>query len=1316
MSEEKKDDNKIIPSEEQEKIITEPISDLLVSAAAGSGKTTVLVERIIREVIDGTLSLDQILVVTFTNDAAAHMGDKIESAIRTKIAECRLTGDTDLVRRLNDQLDLLPNAYIQTLDSFCSRVLKEKGYILSVPEELDVFASGNVILDENNLSLLRKHAAELAIEDMYLENLSEDSPFIDLTRRFGDGRTDSSLADCVVQVYRRLRNLPNYLDTIDKAVGEKAEKLDSGIVPSIEEFIEEISGTFRFFRRKMDELRDYCDSVGYYPIVKPRQLKKGDFVGKYPMDEAVDIVFDGFNGYLDMVLSVCDDPAADVRRKYDAIRDVSIISDMYDEKVFGLEKKNLEDSVFRSKLSVVKAIVNFCRMMGVKKSLSSAIPELFFLPKEYELIISKDYDTHLANAVSNNEVAKVFCEVLKKCDRYYAELKASVHGSDFADQEYGALQILSSDNPDAREYYREKFVEIYIDEYQDNSSLQDEIIKQIAREEGNVFRVGDVKQSIYKFRSSDPDIFIKRQDDKSKQTLYISQNHRSSFEVLSFVNFIFEQIMTKDGSEIEYDENQKLKEWEKTQHSSIPRVVVVNRNSEAWNDIDLSDLPSDEDEDVTDDNLKTDKGQDIEAAKDESEEQTEGTTEENKKEKVSTVDLNKRTSPALYYGVLNEVKEYLADPKHKPSDIYVLCKTVTRTKAIAEFLNMKGIRAVSEDRTKIFTDVNIQCVINLVILMGNEYRDEYLMAVMLKNLKFTNFTLNDIAKIMAYFKLNDSNFLYVNLMARIRRYVTVGDDEELKKRLADFLNVFDDLRMSSVNGDIDDLVNNIYKESGIAAVIREEDPFGSSKLALLKDWLSSNFKRYGTDISSIAMRLEEMKIKINTGAKFDKKAEADEAVRCLTIHKSKGLEKPKVILVYDDGRENSDSLGEIAFDKNKGFVINDCDTGLIVRGKSADRVMYDDLRGLEANAESLRLLYVALTRAEMDLSLVTTADFGANNLKYLNDALTAAMLNSDDTFGKAYWRYGTKKIGYAAMAALLRASCAAPLRAALGVSDSDFERIIDYEGFDVELVSDDELRELAAYEKTDDQKESVEKKAAEEKKKEELTDSYANEKSIKVPFKVAVTGIKSGEVNNATHVNLNVHSKEDFLNKLSGKITASGTGTIVHLIFQWADPEECRKDKGAFIGECNKLIDEGIFSKYQKDDVLKIAEKFYYGINVFWNSDIGKAMYDADLDGRAEFEKPVVFAVPAYEGAPEEEFALVQGIIDAIYYENDGAVIIDYKTDNYGKVTKEEVEREALKKHSFQIGCYAASCIASGIEVKAKYIYLVRYGQFVKVS
>ena len=1296
-----------IPSPEQEKIIINPINDLLVSAAAGSGKTTVLVERIIKEVIEGTLSLDRVLVVTFTNDAAAHMGDKIEEALRDRIAKGRLAGDSDLVKRLNDQLDLLPNAYIQTLDSFCSRVLKEKGYILSVPEELDVFASGNVILDENNLSLLRKQAAELAIEDMYLEDLSEDSPFIQLSRRFGDGRTDSSLADCVEEVYRRLRNLPDYLGAIDKAVSESSKELDSGVVPSIKKFVEEICETFRFFRRKMDELRDYCDSVDRYPIkkVEYRPKKGGYFVGKVPKDEAIDIVFDGINGYLDMVLSVCDDPSADVRKKFDSIRDVSIISDLFDKGVLGLEKDNLNDNVFKSKLSVINAIVNFYNMHGFRRQFTG-VPTLFQLPKEYKIILSNDYDYHLAKAIANNEVAKVFCDVLKKCDRYYAELKASVHGADFADQEYGALQVLSSENPDAREYYKDKFIEIYIDEYQDNSSLQDAIIKQIARDEGNVFRVGDVKQSIYKFRSSDPKIFMDRQDDKTKLTLYISENHRSSPEILDFVNFIFKQIMTKEGSEIEYDENQQLKEDKNNPHSSLPRLVVVNRNSDAWDDVDLSGLP--DDQEVTDNDENTDEDSD------ESDDGKEETTEENKNEATNDVDLNTRTSPALYYGVLNEVRKYLEDKTHKPSDIYVLCKTVSRNKAIAEFLNMKGIKATSEDRTQVFADMNIQCVINLIILMGNEYRDEYLMSIMLKNLKFTNFTLNDIAKITAYFKLKDVYYLSVNLMARIRRYVSVGDDEDLKKRLSDFLDVFDDLRLTSVNGDIDDLVNNIYKKSGIGAVIREEDPFGSSKLTLLKDWLSSNFKRYGTDISSIAMRLEEMKIKIDTSAKFDAKAASDEAVRCLTIHKSKGLEKPKVILVFDDGQENNDSLGEIAFDKDVGFVINDCDIEHIAKKKSADRVVYDDLRELASNAEALRLLYVALTRAEMDLSLVTAADFGNNTLKYLNDALLAAQVNGDDTFGKIYWRYGTKKFGYAVMAALLRASCATPLRAALGVSDSDFEKIIDYEGFEVDLITDDDLKELIAYKKESDEKESD--KQGSEEENEELNENYPHDKSIKVPFKVAVTGIKTGKVDDATHVNLKVHSKEDYLNKMSGKITASGAGIIVHLIMQWADPEECIKGKEQFIAECNKLIDDGIFSKYQREDVIGIADRFYCGISGFWKSETGNKMYKADLDGRAEFEKPIVFAVPAYEGAPKEEFALVQGIIDAIYYEDDGAVIIDYKTDNYGKVSKEETERQAFDNHSFQISCYAASCEASGIDVKAKYIYLVRYGQFVKVS
>ena len=189
-------------TEEQLAIIGGEVSNVLVSAAAGSGKTTVLVERIIRQIVEGTLSIDKLLVVTFTNDAANHMAEKIEKALNDRIKSARSTGDDELASRLTEQLNLIPNSYIQTIDSFCSRVLKEKGHLINTPEERDVFASGNVILDESNLSLILNRAANLAVMEMYLSNPGEDSPFIKLTNRFGNGRTDDALVSAVVDAFK----------------------------------------------------------------------------------------------------------------------------------------------------------------------------------------------------------------------------------------------------------------------------------------------------------------------------------------------------------------------------------------------------------------------------------------------------------------------------------------------------------------------------------------------------------------------------------------------------------------------------------------------------------------------------------------------------------------------------------------------------------------------------------------------------------------------------------------------------------------------------------------------------------------------------------------------------------------------------------------------------------------------------------------------------------------------------------------------------------------------------------------------------------
>ncbi|MBR6960553.1 MAG: PD-(D/E)XK nuclease family protein, partial [Clostridiales bacterium] len=218
-----------------------------------------------------------------------------------------------------------------------------------------------------------------------------------------------------------------------------------------------------------------------------------------------------------------------------------------------------------------------------------------------------------------------------------------------------------------------------------------------------------------------------------------------------------------------------------------------------------------------------------------------------------------------------------------------------------------------------------------------------------------------------------------------------------------------------------------------------------------------------------------------------------------------------------------------------------------------------------------------------------------------------------------------------------------------------------------------------------------------------------------IPFKVAVTGINDWNISTTTHVDMKVKDKEEYLDKFSGRVTASGKGTIVHLIMQWADPAVYKDGVEGLMSEVGRLIEEGVFDRYQPDDIRLVAEEFADGIMAFAGSSVGIKMAQASEQGRAEFEKPVVFAVPAYEGAPSEDFVLVQGIIDAIFYDDDGAVIVDYKTDDYGPVTDEEIIKNARDRHSFQISCYAASCEASDIPVKSRYLYLVRYSRLVEI-
>ena len=597
---------------------------------------------------------------------------------------------------------------------------------------------------------------------------------------------------------------------------------------------------------------------------------------------------------------------------------------------------------------------------SVKRSAPRELADLFSLLK------NNDKSRLLELQKERTEVTGAMVELLLKIDRCFSELKAGVHGMDFSDQEYAAYDIL--DTEDAAHFYQDKFVEIYIDEYQDNTRLQDDIISKISREGGNVFRVGDVKQSIYRFRHAEPGIFNEKidrykADSSLGKVLPLTENFRSSPQILAFVNHIFEQAMTRDGSEIDYGPEQRLNHpenggCEDQGEEGLPKIIVID--SEGAGGFAGMDMGSDVSEDDEDGGFEQgDYGNGSSGSGDP------GDNEEQP--------LNGEIK-ALCLGVEKEIRDYMlrfdpADPDYEThyGDICVLTSIKSESETISRFLNRHGLPSAGRFTTSIFGDLDIRGIINCIMCLGNSLRDEYLCGMLLAPYRNTNFTVNEIAAVQAYILKNEPGLKKEYLYRKIKTY-SEKCDSELADRLGAFIEWFENLRMKAMTCDIDEIIELIYKRTDIKATVAyKEGDF--DKLIIFKDWMSANFKRFGCDIAGVAGELENMKIQIDT-ASIESGKNENNKITCMNFHKSKGLEYPFIIFALKDCKGKGGGSGA-GFDPHFGFIFEDYDAEEVTRNKSLDQLIYKFDSVLAENAEVLRDLYVTLTRAKTRLSIVT---------------------------------------------------------------------------------------------------------------------------------------------------------------------------------------------------------------------------------------------------------------------------------------------------------------------------------------------------------
>ena len=1277
-------------SGEQQAIIDAGRSNILVSAAAGSGKTTVLAARITSKIINKELDIDELLVVTFTKDAASHMREKIEAGLRKALSE----PGADRTH-IKSQIDKISVSYIQTMNSFCNRVVSEAGYMF---EDEDAAAPGSAVLDETTLSMLKKQAANDAIMAVY-ERIAEGDiseqereDFLNLIFSMGNGKSEAPLSDVLEKAYGKLRSLPDYLDVVDGVIAHR-EKLDSdGDVIGLDRIVEYND---RFISRLLPAINSSENMIDGLDI-KPASHDELKWIFS-----SFRKLIDEYNNEKGTAKTLLDLLGA-IKHFYTNLlneQGADIYPNLY-------ERNKVKDEIFLEKIAPIAraCIINRDNHKSCGEEIKSAkwgwkaSSDLCAVNPDL-LIRDIDVEKLLEKQVRRTSCARAFAAVLKDMDGRYSKYKRDLRGIDYSDQEHMCLRILKTN--EAGELYRTKFKEIYIDEYQDNTSLQDAVVEKIA--DNNVFCVGDVKQSIYKFRNANPAMFIRKSEvyteDPSKGKLMgLNCNFRSTPQILSFVNEIFDQLMSGGAAEIDYEGgNHELNSPEGAKEGPLPEVVLIN-------------------------------------AKEKEKKSTEG-DEGSAESDVKQIEM-------LVSEIRSKVQEYL-NAGYEKKDIFVLTRTNSAAKDAAAHLRRFGISARCMDKKPLFSDNEIIGMCNLIKVLANEYRDECLAGVILSPYRFSNFVLDELAEIVGFAPVE---YKKMNLIIKIRNYAVNGPDESVRNKCRIMLDAIDDLRSESVIRDIGELIELIYVRTGIKATLMQDAPYEVNKLDLFKRWLCSNFLKRGSDLTEVSDVIDQMQSRLDDDAAIEFDLGGEDLVRCMSYHKSKGLENKCVIVVDVDGSNEKDTNGYISFksgsvlspDDPKGprFVVDDYEEDTSYASTSLEKAIVKEENILEENAEAMRLLYVALTRAEENLCFIRRMDLSS---KPLGSSVLTPLLSEDRKLSRDFY-VGMSGIDKLMLSALIRMKLSpdsSGLKEICGLNEELFSYRSGFEGvkvtvktvLDVMESSDDELAEASptvakapasANSEADLRRQEIYGCIGVDELGMPKFDPYRYEDAMKAPAKTSVSAMKREEESLFTKetsdtevdlnraINLLVPDADHYIGECGG-LSGTALGTAVHKAMRFVDLTSLAEGVPAE-AELDALVTEGILDEVERAAVGKFSKN----IEAFAASDLCRALLKADAEGHADRERELICSIRINPG--RDDYKLVQGTLDAMYIDDDGkAVIIDYKTDYIKSDDPAEVISEVKKRHAEQLELYAAAVEASGIPVKSRYVWLLRKDMAIEV-
>lgn len=1150
----------------QEQAISLRNRNILVSAAAGSGKTSVLVERIIRRITDeeNPVSVDRLLIMTFTNAAAKEMKDRIREAIEAKLSEKPF--DENLMR----QSVLVHNAKITTIHGFCQNIIRDHFEELSIEPNFRVG-------DSNECELLRMDVIDSVLEGFYER---ADEKFLDAVESLSASKTDEKFAKIVLKVYEFIMSNPKPEEFLDdfRKVYEVEDKKSFSKMHFIQEYIINAQKRIQEYVNIADEILTYISEV---PALD-------NYTGTIESDK-------------DRLIQLLEG------KDYEDFR--SRLSVFSFEKLKPIRAKDLseDDVIAKDYVQALRTVYKDGIDKKIKPGFKSSI------------------DTVYEDMCACKDVVGVVIDVVRAFKEEYSSRKRDKNIIDFNDMEHMAIDILKG-NPEIAEGYRRLFDEIYVDEYQDSNMTQETLLELIGRvgKDSNLFMVGDVKQSIYRFRQARPDLFIGKYNSYTdtqslNQRVLLNDNFRSRREVLDTVNEIFSVIMTEDVGGIVYDEAASLK---------YGAVYYDEANANGCGDANLNE-----------DDAKYDYKSELLVG-------IEG--ELSKYELEANIIVNRIKSLLQdKLQVLDKHTHALRDVMYK--DIVILVRSIKGwEEPLKTVLASAGIPVALTSREGYFNTVEIETALAFLTAVDNPLQDIPLATVMTSPI--FAFTGVDMATLRVE---HTDEYLYET----VQRYALLDEqdsnNEGLKAKCIHLIDKLDYYRQKSVYtpvyGILREFIDTEYGDYVLSGA-KGEAAMANLNMLIVKaqDYGKTSFKGLFNFVRYVEL-IRKYEIEDGEAGIL---GEEDNVVRIMTIHKSKGLEFPVCFLAgMEKSRNTTDEKQSIVLDPKYGIGIDKVD----IKRRTKKETLYKSLIKTELAreniAEEMRVLYVALTRAKEKLIMIASS-----KEQTISDLRKTSAISCSS---------------YLDMVSVAEAKL-------LGLKHTKIKYIS--EG---ELVSDRVEQELTEDVAKDDVLELLRDEQSLHLVDDipEISNPYGYAE-CEVPVKLSVSDLKHMDIEEKIAQGENLvpdgqklfaeTEPETYIPKFArgeNETAKGGTfyGTAFHRILELWNYEVIdvtAADVATFA--------EDMLNKYQmsKEQVDAIRPE---DIAAFLNSSVGKRMYNAKKAGKLYREQPFVIGVSrqeivnktaeATEANDEEDIVLIQGIIDAFIEEDDGIMILDYKTD-----------------------------------------------------